>query len=73
MMEYLAGCDLYRYLKHHGALNEEEMKVVVKQVIEALVFCHYKQIVHWDIKPANVMVIEDELKNIKLIDFGISS
>lgn len=73
VMEYLAGSDLYRYLKKHGALGEEQMRVVLKQLVEALVFCHYKQVVHRDIKPANIMVLGDELENVKIIDFGIAS
>ena len=73
IMEYLAGSDLYRYLKKHGVLDEHQMRVVLKQLIEALVFCHYKQVVHRDIKPANIMVVNDELENIKIIDFGIAS
>lgn len=39
-------------------------------VIKAINHCHNKKVVHWDIKPENVMIGEDG--NIKLIDFGLS-
>ena len=38
------------------------------QLIEALEYIHYKKIIHWDIKGANILVNSDG--NIKLADFG---
>jgi len=51
--------------------NEEELKNIVKKMIEAFTFLHDKNICHRDIKPDNILY-DEKKKTIKLIDFGIS-
>jgi serine/threonine protein kinase len=41
LMEYIPGMDLKKYLLTHGLLSEEKLKSVVKQLVEALIYCHH--------------------------------
>lgn len=54
----------------HMRMAEDKAKPIVRQVIEALAYCHKKNIYHRDIKLDNILV--DETGSIKMIDFGFS-
>ena len=72
LLEYAGGGSLKNYLKEKGKLEESEAKLIITQVINALMYCHSKDLVHRDLKPENVMYMDESKKKIKLIDFGIS-
>jgi len=74
VMEYLEGRDLYRIMKERGALPVPEAVEYVLQVCEALSFAHARGIVHRDVKPENIFLIESKegLPYVKVLDFGIS-
>ncbi|MCJ1304537.1 hypothetical protein MMC08_007350 [Hypocenomyce scalaris] len=47
---------------------------IVHQVLEALVYLHYKEIVHRDLKPDNILVQQRSHRiRIKVADFGVST
>lgn len=76
VMEYLPGGTLNDYIKEKGGkLREEEARSIIQQVIQAIEYCHSKNIVHRDIKLDNILLNEkgDPSKGIKIIDFGISA
>lgn len=60
-MEYIPGIDLHKYVWEKNGLTELELWIVIKQILDALLYTHHKEIVHWDIKPANVMVTHNDL------------
>ena len=74
VMEYLEGRDLYRIMRERGALPVPEAVEYVLQVCEALSFAHARGIVHRDVKPENIFLIESKegLPYVKVLDFGIS-
>jgi serine/threonine protein kinase len=74
VMEYLEGRDLYRIMRERGALPVSEGVEYVLQVCEALSFAHARGIVHRDVKPENIFLIESKegLPYVKVLDFGIS-
>ena len=44
----------------------------MKQIIEAIIYCHQINICHRDIKPGNFMLKDSSnIKSVKLIDFGL--
>jgi len=74
VMEYLEGSDLSRRLRHGGPLSIELAIDFVVQAALALTEAHANGIVHRDVKPANLYVVErpDGAPLLKVLDFGIS-
>jgi serine/threonine protein kinase len=70
VMEYIAGETLKGYLEQKGKLNDNEIKTIFSQMLEAVTYVHNQNLVHRDLKPSNFM-IDDEGK-VKLMDFGIA-
>ena len=48
------------------------IKIIMKQIIEAIIYCHQINICHRDIKPGNFMLKDSSnINSVKLIDFGL--
>uniref|UniRef100_A0A8D2ZX51 non-specific serine/threonine protein kinase n=1 Tax=Scophthalmus maximus TaxID=52904 RepID=A0A8D2ZX51_SCOMX len=52
-------------------LTEPQIKVVCRQMLEALVYLHSMKIIHRDLKAGNILLMLDG--DIKLADFGVSA
>lgn len=70
VMEYVEGITLKEYIEQQGKLSSREAVFFVIQVLRALQHAHDKGIVHRDIKPQNIMLLENGA--IKVTDFGIA-
>ncbi len=70
-MEFVKGGDLTRYIKPQNLLPISEVLRLMADAADALDYAHGNSVVHRDIKPANMMLL-DEGKVIKLMDFGIA-
>lgn len=72
IMEYIGHMSLHAYLKSRPGrkIDEKETKKLFFQIVEAVNYCHSKNIVHRDIKLENILL--DENMTIKVIDFGFS-
>jgi len=68
-MELLEGTDLRTRLKEKGLATDEAVEVAV-QVADGLGFAHERGVVHRDIKPGNIMLLERG--GAKIMDFGIA-
>jgi eukaryotic-like serine/threonine-protein kinase len=68
--EYIEGQTLADHLGRWGALPEPEALAICSRICEALVHVHRRGFVHYDLKPANVMLCADD--TIRLIDFGLA-
>ncbi|KAL6947403.1 hypothetical protein ACO0QE_002287 [Hanseniaspora vineae] len=74
IMEFCGSGSCHSLMKKLPAdkfLNEEEICVIVKQILQGLQKLHYEQKVHRDIKLANVLISNSGV--IKLTDFGVSA
>ncbi|MDP9193842.1 MAG: protein kinase [Acidobacteriota bacterium] len=69
-MEYVEGQNLKEVLSQGRALSFEQIADIISQVGEALDFAHAKGIVHRDVKPANIILLEGN--RAKITDFGIA-
>ena len=65
--EYLEGCDLFASLSEPGfELTEAKCRVIVSQVLDALVYIHRLRVVHMDIKPNNILLASKDRNNLKV-------
>jgi len=70
-MEFLKGRDLVPYTKPDHLLPLSQVVSIVARVADALAYAHGNNVVHRDVKPANVMY-EPESDQVKVTDFGIA-
>ncbi len=71
-MELLSGLDLEEYLKSEGGtLPTAQALSLMMQCCDGLIAAHKQGVVHRDIKPQNLFVVENG-KRIKIMDFGIA-
>ncbi|HEX9501054.1 MAG TPA: protein kinase, partial [Thermoanaerobaculia bacterium] len=69
-MEYVEGHNLKEILAQGRPLSFDEIGDIIAQVADALDFAHSKGIVHRDVKPANIILVEGN--RAKITDFGIA-
>ena len=70
VMEYVDGKTLKSLIKKRGALNLNEAIDIMMQLASGIACAHDSYIIHRDIKPQNVMILEDG--RVKITDFGIA-
>ena len=70
VMEYLPGITLRELLNDYGSLTVEQALDITTAVLQALVVAHREGILHRDVKPENVMLVNDG--RIKIGDFGLA-
>jgi serine/threonine-protein kinase len=70
-MEFLKGGDLVPYTKPGGLLPVDRVISIVARVADALGYAHRQNVVHRDVKPANIMY-EPDSDTVKVTDFGIA-
>jgi serine/threonine protein kinase len=73
VMELLSGETLDQRIARLGKIPIAELVPIVDQVADALTVVHEHGVVHGDLKPANVFLVdEDGHERAKLVDFGLS-
>ena len=70
VMEYIDGITLKEYIEIRKILDWKETVHLTTQILKALQHAHENGIVHRDIKPQNIMLLQDG--TIKVTDFGIA-
>ena len=69
-MEYIEGKQLKDVLRKRGKLTITEVIDIMQQIADGLSVAHDSYIIHRDIKPQNIMILENGL--VKITDFGIA-
>lgn len=70
-MEYLQSENLSEYLKHNGGKIDSEFAIyIANSVAQALIQLHGKGIVHRDVAPDNILIVDDNEVKCYLIDLG---
>ena len=70
VMEYIEGKHLKQLLKKRGKLTLSEVIDIMTQITDGMSVAHDSYIIHRDIKPQNIMILENP--PIKITDFGIA-
>ena len=70
VMEYIEGKHLKNLLKRRGKLTLSEAVDIMLQITDGMAAAHDSYIIHRDIKPQNIMILENGL--VKITDFGIA-
>ncbi|XP_052189362.1 calcium-dependent protein kinase 26 [Diospyros lotus] len=74
VMELCAGGELFHQLEKHGRFSESEARVLFRQLMQVVTYCHEKGVVHRDLKPENILLtIKASSSPIKLADFGLAT
>ncbi len=69
-MEFMHGKTARELLNEEGKLPPDRVLSIVKQVASALDYAHARGVIHRDVKPDNIALLEDGI--VKLTDFGIA-
>jgi hypothetical protein len=74
VLELLSGTVLSKILQHRHHLSVEDTVLVAHQIASALSYAHSQGIVHRDMKPSNVLIMDSagNMGPVKVIDFGIA-
>lgn len=75
IMEYLKGASLQERLREKEPFPIPRMRALVAQLCQVLHYIQKRKVVHRDIKPGNIFLVQDEMgrERVKLIDFGIAA
>ena len=69
VMEYLQGKDLYNTIKEKGCFSIKQSLDIAYQVALGLQYAHEKGVIHRDLKPGNIILLE---RGPVIIDFGLA-
>jgi DNA-binding response OmpR family regulator len=72
-MEHLEGLDLAQMVRSYGPGSPRQVASLLRQIGSALVAVHKAGLIHRDVKPKNIFLVEDESGfRAKILDFGIA-
>jgi serine/threonine protein kinase len=71
VMEFVPGKSLALIIEEEGKLDAARAARIVRQVLEALKYAHGENVVHRDVKPANILLSPGR-EQAKLVDFGLA-
>ena len=72
LMEQVHGQSLRDFLAERRRLDVLQAISVVRNVADAMAYCHDMGVLHLDLKPSNIMVVDAHTLDVKVLDFGIS-
>ena len=70
VMEYIEGKTLKQLIQKRGALTVPEVIDIMTQLTDGIAHAHDAYIIHRDIKPQNILILDNGL--VKITDFGIA-
>ena len=74
IMEAAMGGELLHYLKKRDNIPEPQAREILLQVVQAMLYCHSRGVVHRDLKLENVLFRSSDEDDfyVKVVDFGIA-
>lgn len=71
VLEFLDGKSLAQLLQEQKRLSMESALPLIKQILDALSYAHNKGVIHRDIRPSNIILLNNN-EQIKFVDFAFS-
>jgi len=73
VIEYLKGGELFDKIQAKGSYSEGDAAKLMKRLLEAINYCHQKNVIHRDLKPENI-ILQDTASDLdfKIVDFGLA-
>jgi serine/threonine protein kinase len=71
-MEYVEGPNLDQVISGLGPMRLQDALVVLEQIANALAYAHGINVIHRDLKPTNIMLRNGDVRQVKVIDFGLA-
>lgn len=72
VLELIKDGDFFDFITERPCFKDNELRTIMKQLFEAIAYLHEYGIVHYDIKPENILYDKSTGNIIKLTDFGLS-
>ncbi|XP_045917264.1 serine/threonine-protein kinase 17A [Micropterus dolomieu] len=76
VLEFAAGGEIFNQCvsdQEDEAFSEDDVKRLMRQILEGVSFLHQNNVVHLDLKPQNILLTSSSpLGDIKIVDFGLS-
>lgn len=73
VMELLKGGNLQSKIQKKKKLSVDESLSIMKSLCEGIFFMHSLNIMHRDLKLANILLVDEETSAVKLVDFGLAT
>mmetsp|Transcript_19107 Transcript_19107/g.34774 ORF Transcript_19107/g.34774 Transcript_19107/m.34774 type:complete len:343 (+) Transcript_19107:343-1371(+) len=68
VLEFVAGGELYSYIRSRNTLDVHSSRTYLAQVVSAISYIHSTGFVYRDLKPENILI--SQAGTLKLVDFG---
>jgi tetratricopeptide (TPR) repeat protein len=72
-LELALGESLHHYMERRGRVDVIEAIGLVRRLAEGIAHCHQHQILHLDLTPKNVIVVDAFAPDLKIVDFGVAA
>jgi serine/threonine protein kinase len=69
-MEYVCNGELFHYLYHTHGFSEVSLRIIVRQIVDGLLWLKKFNLSHNDLKPENILL--DEYFIVRLADYGFA-
>jgi serine/threonine protein kinase len=73
VMELLKGGNLQTRIQKKKKLSVDESISVMRSLCDGIYFMHQRNIMHRDLKLANILLVDEETSAVKLVDFGLAT
>lgn len=68
ILEYASRGSVYSLLRKESRFSDDFSAKIIWQLVDALIYCHSKNVIHRDIKPENLLL--NTKCDVKIADFG---
>jgi serine/threonine protein kinase/tetratricopeptide (TPR) repeat protein len=72
-LELVPGESLHRYMVRRGRVDAIEAIAIMRRLADGIAHCHQFDVLHLDLTPSNVIVVDPFAPEIKIVDFGVAA